>query len=148
VQFIHATDHALNPTSYYGRATGITAALADVEIVLGDARLVIAREQKQAGSQGFDFLILDAFTSDAIPVHLWTVEAFRLYEKSLAEDGVLAVHVSNRHFDLIPLVARLGFEVGLDPLVISTSAAARYQSQLPARMSASSGPMFSAMRLS
>jgi hypothetical protein len=75
-------------------------------------------------------LILDAFTSDAIPVHLLTVEAFRLYEKALVDDGILAVHVSNRHFDLIPLVARVGFEVGLEPLVISTTVAARFQSQL------------------
>ena len=49
-------------------------------------------------------LVVDAFSSDAIPFHLLTLEAFRLYLTHLAEDGILAIHVSNRHLDLVPVV--------------------------------------------
>jgi hypothetical protein len=103
--------------------------LADVEIVLADARLAIDTEQQESGSQAFDLLVLDAFSSDAIPVHLLTTEAFHLYVKALSDDGLLAVHVSNRHFDLAPLVARMGFAVGLQPLIVQTAAAGNFQSQ-------------------
>jgi len=92
--------------------------------------LEISREQKQVGSQEFDYLVLDAFNSDAIPVHLLTVEAFRLYEHALAKDGMLAVHVTNRHLDLARLVSRMGLEVGLESLVVQTHAVSRLQSQL------------------
>ncbi|HEB90229.1 MAG TPA: ferrichrome ABC transporter permease [Deltaproteobacteria bacterium] len=102
---------------------------ADVEVVLGDARLALADEQARSGSQGFDYLILDAFSSDAIPVHLLTLEAFRIYARSLRPGGLIAVHVSNRHFDLLPLVARMGLEIGLSPLVIRTADAPRFQSR-------------------
>ncbi len=102
---------------------------AAVEIVLGDARLALASEQKRSGSQDFDYLILDAFSSDAIPVHLLTLEAFRIYAKALKPGGLIAVHVTNRHFDLHPLVARMGLEIGLSPLVIRTAVAPRFQSR-------------------
>jgi hypothetical protein len=77
---------------------------ADVSIVSGDARLSLARELRESGSNRFDLLVLDAFTGDAIPVHLLTREAFALYDRHLAPDGILAVHVSNLHFDLRPVV--------------------------------------------
>ena len=80
----------------------------DAAIAVGDARLLLAREQA-----AFDFLALDAFTSDAIPVHLLTLEAFRSYLRVLAPDGVLAVHVSNRHLDLEPVVAAVAARTGL-----------------------------------
>ena len=80
----------------------------DAAIAVGDARLLIAREEA-----AFDFLALDAFTSDAIPVHLLTLEAFRSYLRVLAPDGVLAVHVSNRHLDLEPVVAAVAARTGL-----------------------------------
>jgi hypothetical protein len=70
------------------------------DIVLGDARLSLAREP--AGR--FDYLIIDAFSSDAIPVHLLTREAIALFLHKLAPDGILALHISNRHLDL-PCVA-------------------------------------------
>ena len=121
-----AVAHIARDAGYFSY---LAQTLADVDIVLGDARLAIDEEQKQAGSQEFDLLVLDAFTSDAIPVHLLTVEAFRLYKNSLAEDGVLAVHISNRYFDLFPLVSRVGFEVGLKPLGLLTSIAKTFHSQ-------------------
>ena len=54
---------------------------------------------------GFDVLVIDAFSGDAIPVHLLTREAFALYARHLKPDGILAVHISNRHLDLAPVVA-------------------------------------------
>jgi len=79
---------------------------AEIEIVAGDARLSLERE----ASQHFAVLVLDAFSSDAIPVHLLTREAFELYERHLVPDGVLAFHVTTRHLDLAPLIAALARE--------------------------------------
>ena len=78
-------------------------------IVLGDARLSLARERDGE----FGLLILDAFSSDAVPVHLLTLEAIDLYLDKLRPDGLLAVHVTNRHLDLGRLVAGLAHERGL-----------------------------------
>jgi hypothetical protein len=83
---------------------------ARVEVVLGDARVSLEREQDQT----FDVLIVDAFSSGAIPVHLLTREAFAVYLRHLAvPDGVLAVDVSNRTLDLRPVVRRLARSFGL-----------------------------------
>lgn len=73
---------------------------AQIEIAEGDARLSLEREPPQR----FDVLVIDAFSSDAIPVHLLTTEAFAGYRRHLRDDGVLAVHVSNRHVDLLPVI--------------------------------------------
>ncbi len=73
---------------------------AQIEIIRGDARLSLERQ----APQGFDVLLVDAFSSDAIPVHLLTREAFELYFRHLKPQGVLAVHVSNRFLDLPPVV--------------------------------------------
>ena len=81
----------------------------DAAIAVGDARLLLAREE--AGT--FDLLALDTFTSDAIPVHLLTLEAFRSYARVLGPKGILAVHVSNRHLDLEPVVAAIAARTGL-----------------------------------
>jgi len=70
-------------------------------VVLGDARLSLESEAPQM----FDLLVVDAFSGDAIPVHLLTQEAFRLYWRHMKPDGVLAVHVSNRYLSLGPVVA-------------------------------------------
>jgi len=82
--------------------------MAPHEIVLGDARLSLEREQPR----NFDLLAVDAFSGDAIPVHLLTREAFRLYWRHLKPDGVLAVHVSNKYLDLGPVVALAAAEDG------------------------------------
>ena len=84
------------------------------EIALGDARLQLEREP----DQGFDFLVLDAFSSDSIPVHLLTLEAFRLYDRHLAEDGVIAINISNLHLDLSSVVYRAAGELQLHALEI------------------------------
>lgn len=74
---------------------------AEVEVVLGDARLSLEREPPR----GFDVLVLDAFSSDAVPVHLLTEEAFEHYLRHLAPGGVIAVHITNRTLDLYPVLA-------------------------------------------
>jgi spermidine synthase len=80
---------------------------AKVEIALGDARLVMEQELARGENQNFDLLALDAFSSDAIPVHLLTEEAFGIYLRHLRPGGVLAVHISNRYLDLRPVVEAL-----------------------------------------
>ena len=82
---------------------------AEQTIVTGDARLSLEFEPPQ----DFDILILDAFSGDAIPVHLLTREAMEVYLKHLRPDGVLACHISNLHFNLRPVIAGLAKELGL-----------------------------------
>lgn len=76
---------------------------ARVEVALGDARLSLASEPPQH----FDVLVIDAFTGDAIPVHLLTVEALDMYLRHLQPDGIIAFHVSNLYLNLVPVVGRL-----------------------------------------
>ena len=82
---------------------------ATPRIVFGDARLTIAGESENS----FDILVIDAFSSDAIPIHLLTIEAFREYMRVIGEGGILAVHISNQHMQLEPLVAALAKQLGL-----------------------------------
>ena len=81
---------------------------AKVEVVLGDARLSLERE----APQGFDVLAVDAFSSDSIPVHLLTAEAFAVYFRHLKPGGILAVHISNRFLDLKPVVKAAAAALG------------------------------------
>ncbi len=79
------------------------------KVVLGDGRLSLER-----GPTGrYDLLILDAFSSDAIPVHLVTREAFASYVRALKPHGAIALHITNRYFDLAPIIARVAKEAGL-----------------------------------
>jgi SAM-dependent methyltransferase len=87
---------------------------AKVDVVLGDARLVLEREP----AQQFDILVVDAFSGDAIPVHLLTREAFGVYFRHLRPGGVLAVHISNRHLDLEPVVAHAADHYGKELRVV------------------------------
>src|SRR6266704_3386425 len=83
---------------------------AKVEVALGGARLSLEREP----DQNFDVLALDAFSSDAIPVHLLTAEAFGTYLRHLRPGGVLAVHISNRYLDLVPVVQQAALALSLE----------------------------------
>jgi hypothetical protein len=76
---------------------------AEIETVLGDARLNMEREPPQ----GYDVLVIDAFSSDSIPVHLITREAMAVYLKHMKPDGVIAFHVTNRFLQLPPVVKRI-----------------------------------------
>lgn len=82
---------------------------AAVEVVLGDARLTLARAQAASS----DVLILDAFSGDAIPSHLLTREALAMYVDKLSPEGLLLAHVSNIYLDLVPVLARLADDAGL-----------------------------------
>jgi hypothetical protein len=81
----------------------------DAPVILGDAR----RSLREAPAGHYDLLILDAFSSDAIPLHLITREALALYLAKLAPGGVIALHVSNRNLDLAPIVADLVADAGV-----------------------------------
>ncbi len=83
------------------------------DVVIGDARLSLAAAPRAS----YDLILLDAFSSDAIPTHLLTREALRAYVGALAPGGVLAVHVSNRYLELEPVVAELAHDAGLVAMV-------------------------------
>ncbi len=87
--------------------TFLSDSRANMDIVLGDARLTLA----DVPDGSLDLLVLDAFTSDAIPIHLMTLQAFQIYKRKLAPDGMLAINISNRYLDLEPVVARLAKEL-------------------------------------
>lgn len=90
-----------------GFFTFVQASQADITMVLGDARLSLERELAETGSQNFDVLVLDTFSSDSIPVHLVTTEAFEVYLAHLAPDGIIAAHITNLHLDLLPVFWQL-----------------------------------------
>lgn len=87
---------------------------AMVEVTVGDARLSLERQP----AQSFDVLVVDAFSSDAIPIHLLTKEAMRVYVRHMRADGVIAFHVSNRFFDLPPVIKRVGGSQGLQAALL------------------------------
>ncbi len=93
--------------------TYLTDCPVQPRVVIGDARLSMAKEP----TDKFRLLIVDAFSSDAIPVHLLTREAFALYERVLDAHGVLFVHISNKHLDLKPVIAALAKDAGLFALM-------------------------------
>lgn len=89
---------------------------AKVEIAQGDARLLMQQELDTQGSQRFDVLVVDAFSGDAIPMHLMTREALALYAQHIRPGGVIAFHISNRHLNLAPVVKHLADDAGLQAL--------------------------------
>lgn len=94
---------------------------AAIDVVVGDARLSLERELRDGqGHRAYDILAIDAFSGDAIPVHLLTREAFALYADALREDGVLAVHVTNHFLDLKAVVRGLAKEAGRQLVEIET----------------------------
>jgi len=86
---------------------------AEGKIIEGDARISLEKELKNGNVQGFDVLVVDVFSGDAIPVHLLTRQAFSVYLDHMAENGVVAIHISNRYLDLIPVVRDLAVHNGL-----------------------------------
>jgi len=86
---------------------------ARVQIVLGDGRLSL----DQAPNHYYDLIFIDAFSSDAIPTHLLTLEALSVYRSKLSENGVLVFHLSNRYLDLEPVLGRLVQTAGIAGLI-------------------------------
>jgi hypothetical protein len=91
---------------------------ADIHVIPGDARVSLEHELVSDGPQNFDLLVLDAFSGDTIPLHLLTKEAFEIYLKHLKQDGIMAIHVSNRYFNLDLVVYRLADEFNLSTALI------------------------------
>ena len=90
---------------------------ARVEVLTGDGRLLLEREPPN----GFDVLVVDAFSGDSIPLHLLTAEAFRLYSRHLRPDGILTIHISNTYLDLEPVLRRLAAETGWKSRAVVTA---------------------------
>ena len=97
--------------------TFLADARGTVHIVLGDGRRSLAHRLAVPPDDRFDVLLIDAFTSDAIPVHLLTREAVQLCVDSLAPDGVLAIHISNNYMDLKPVVSAIARDLGLHAML-------------------------------
>ena len=91
----------------------LTQSAPRVEIALGDARLMLERERLP-----FDVIVVDAFSSDAIPTHLLTAECGRLYQRLLAPGGALLFHISNRSLDLLPVVEGLARHISFQTLAL------------------------------
>lgn len=100
----------------------VSESKADVTMILGDARISLERELAAGRPQNFDVLALDTFSSDSIPVHLVTKEAFALYLDHLAPDGIIAAHISNRHLDLQPVFWQLAQYYGLSMVRVNRPA--------------------------
>lgn len=99
--------------------TYISDSPAEISFALGDARLVLERE---APNQ-FDVLVIDAFSSDSIPIHLITREALQVYAKHMKPGGVIAFHVTNRYLNLPPVVRQVAEQAGYQSVLIADEAA-------------------------
>ena len=102
-------DLASNPRQF----TYLSDSPARTRIVLGDARIALVKEP----ARSFDVLVVDAFSSDAMPVHLLTREALQLYLDKLDAGGVIAFNITNSYLNLTPLIADLAHDAGLEVLV-------------------------------
>jgi spermidine synthase len=107
-------DVATNRTLF----TFLPITAATVDLVVGDARRMLEREresnQKNPKTDApYDLLVIDAYNGDAVPYHLTTREAFQLYFDRLAPDGMLAVHISNWHIDLLPVCKSIASDLGV-----------------------------------
>ena len=106
-----AADIAQDPRLF----TYLSDARLSPRIVLGDARLSLAAQP--AGS--YDLIILDAFSSDSVPVHLLTREALQTYQRALRPGGLILYHLTNRYYDLSPAVMSTARSLGLSTLATS-----------------------------
>lgn len=102
--------------------TYLSQSNARVEVVAGDGRLSLEKEQKNGDAQ-YDILVIDAFSGDSIPTHLVSSEAVELYLSLLKEDGLIGFHITNRHLNLEPVLARAAESLDLEAAVVQTKAA-------------------------
>jgi hypothetical protein len=100
------------PYPYFTFVQDAIARGATVDLIMGDARLSMARQQLK-DSEKFGFMLIDAFSSDAIPIHLLNLQALDIYLDKLADDGLLCFHISNRYLDLEPVLYNLAKERNL-----------------------------------
>jgi SAM-dependent methyltransferase len=105
-------DLAFTDDSYFTYVADARKRGAHLSLLLGDARLMMERSSPSPANR-YGLIVVDAFSSDAIPVHLITQEALRMYLERLQPDGILCFHISNRYLDLQPVLANLAQELGL-----------------------------------
>jgi hypothetical protein len=105
-------DIATNPF-YFSYVPDAVSRGATVRIEMGGARIRMGQVRRERPGERYDLIVVDAFSSDAIPVHLLTREAFHLYFDMLNAQGLLALHLSNRYLSLEPVVANLAEDAGL-----------------------------------
>jgi hypothetical protein len=118
--------YELNPTVVdiaHSQFSYLRDSKAKVEIVIGDARLSLERELAQGKfdrpEQRYDVLSVDAFSGDAIPVHLLTREAFASYARAITQEGVIAFHISNRYLDLAPVLEQNAHDAGFQAVLVA-----------------------------
>jgi len=119
IRFYEIDPQVIDLAKNYFGYLGATRAKVDFEI--GDARLSLEREFRRNGGRRYDVMAIDAFSSDAIPVHLLTREALELYARHLSPNGIIAVHISNRFLDLKPVLANIAAATGLTAVLIDDS---------------------------
>jgi hypothetical protein len=126
--------------------TFLSGTAATTEIVPGDARLALEREARLGSPQRFDLLVADAFSGDAVPVHLLTREACALYWQMLQDDGILAINITNRYLNLAPVVRGLARE--FDKEVVQVVSAGTQEGALPSdwMLVTSNQPVLAALR--
>jgi hypothetical protein len=121
----HYVFYELNPAVIFAAQnyfSYLKDSAANIELVLGDGRVSLQKQLDDLGSQQFDALVIDAFSGDSIPQHLLTQEALLLYFKHLKHDGVLAIHISNSHLNLTPLVRGLASVLNKEIIYVETNA--------------------------
>jgi len=101
--------------------TYLSDSAANIQLVTGDARLMLEGELRAGYRQEFDVLVVDAFSSDAIPVHLLTRESLALYGRHLRAGGIILFHASNHYLDLLPVMRTLGEEAGYRVVLLRSS---------------------------
>ncbi|MGA7934495.1 MAG: fused MFS/spermidine synthase, partial [Kovacikia sp.] len=108
----HWTFYEIDPTDEtlaHRYFTFLQQAPADIDIITGDGRLAV----KSAAAKSYDLLVMDAFSSDSIPIHLVTREAIQLYLDKLTDQGLLVINISNRYLNLEPILGALAQDLGL-----------------------------------
>ena len=129
----------INPAVYKIATTEFTF-LGDCpgkkQVFLGDARLIMESKPPQ----NYDVIAVDAFSGDAIPVHLLTREAFQLYFRHLKPTGTLGVHISNQYLDLGPVISRIAQDLGKHAIVVDDDEDKDYLSSSPGSSSPAPTP--------
>jgi hypothetical protein len=119
----HYTFYELNPlvsdfaNEYFSYLENSNAA---VDVKLGDARVTLQHELDLGLNNGFDLLIIDAFSGDLIPTHLMTHEAFLLYQQHTKTQGVMVLHISNRHLSLLPVIIQHSNTLDMQVMLFET----------------------------
>jgi len=106
---------------YFSNLDEVKALGVDINVLSGDGRIRLENELQTGAENTYDILAVDAFSGDSIPIHLLTIEAYKLYWHHLRPDGVLAIHVSNRHLDLSPIVHRSADELNKNAIEITNA---------------------------